>query len=222
MINLGNSSIKGIRLGTQRVSEIYLGETPISFNSGYNVGEYYPEAGGYVYWLNGEGGGQVALFQNVPSASLIGSGSPSSWGSPAQNVLGTFTAITSGSSNTNAMSVTSGSNRAWSEIQMLNSSSVTQNAGFTDWFIPAIDSMEYIYTNLASQNIAGPWTNFSGSIGGSGRQRSYWTSTQFSTQNAWSYQMQDGPFTNHGPSIDNRKDTQLMIRPVRTFISGAI
>jgi hypothetical protein len=218
MINLGSSSIKGIRLGTQRVSEIYLGETPISFNSGYNVGEYFPEAGGYVYWLNGEGGGQVALYQNIPSGSVIAN---ARWGSVVQNVTGTFTAITSGSINTNAMSVTSGSDRAWSEIQMLNSSSVTENVGFNDWFIPAANALEFMYDNLASQNIAGPWSRYPSSGSGTGVQRSYWSSTQFSTQNAWQYQMQDGPFTAHGIG-DSRKDNTLMIRPVRTFISGAI
>jgi hypothetical protein len=217
MINLGSSLIQGIRLGTKRVSAIYLGETPITFNSAYTLGEYYPDAGGYIYYLNGSGGGQVALYQNVISGSVT---RQLTWGGVGGNVTGTFSSVTSGNANTIAMNVTSGSFRVWSEIQNLNSSSVIQNAGFTDWYIPSIDAYGYVYDNLASQNIAGPWDDYPGG-GGTGQDRSYWSSTQASTQNAWSYQMTDGPFTSHGPSNLNRKDTNLMLRPVRTFTSGS-
>jgi hypothetical protein len=215
MINLGSSLIQGIRLGTKRVSAIYLGETPITFNSAYTLGEYYPDAGGYIYYLNGSGGGQVALYQNTPSGSVA---SQLKWGSVVQNVTGTFTNVNSGSVNTTAMNVTSGSFRVWSEIQNLNSSSVIENAGFTDWYIPSIDALGYVYDNLASQNIAGPWVR-----GGvlSGNDRSYWSSTQISTTNAWMYQMTDGFITDHGPKFTPRKDEQLMLRPVRTYTSGS-
>jgi hypothetical protein len=215
MINLGSSSIKGIRLGTQRVSAIYLGETAINFNSGYNVGEYYPDAGGYIFWLNGTGGGQVALYQNAPSGSIIPS---QEWGSVVQNVAGTFANVSSGSVNTTAMSITSGSNRIWSTIQNLNSSSAVQNAGFNDWYIPSIDALGYMYDNLVSQNIGGPYIDPTLSPA---YRLSLWSSTQSTTANAWLYIMKD-TIVPHGPSDLNRKDTRLPLRPVRTFTSGSI
>jgi hypothetical protein len=221
MINLGNSSIKGIRLGNQRVSEMYLGETPITFTNGYEVGDYYPGAGGYVYWLDGLGGGQVALYQNVISGSTTGS---LQWSSVVQSVAGTLSDVAAGQANTAIMlsSISQQPYRVVGALVDLNSGSVVQNAGFTDWYIPSIDALGYVYDNLASQNIAGPWTNYPGSSGGSGKARMYWSSTQVSTSNAWAYQMQDGPATNHGPSFTQEKDSQLMFRPVRTFTSGSI
>jgi len=211
MINLGNSSIKGIRLGTQRVSEMYLGETPITFTNGYEVGDYYPGAGGYVYWLDGVGGGQVALYQNVPSGSITAS---LTWGSPSQVVTGTFTNVTSGSKNTLTMldNISQFPDRMVTELVNLNSGSAVQNAGFNDWYIPSIDALGYMYTNLVSQNIATPWGNH------------MWSSTAnpFGLQPgkyAWAYYF-SGPFL--GPDAIGLKSDGLLFRAVRTFTSGSI
>jgi len=215
MINLGYTLTQGIRLGTQRVSAMYLGETPITFNNAYTLGDYYPAAGGYIYYLNGSGGGQVALYQNAPSGSIATS---LEWGSIVQNVTGTFSSVNSGSVNTQAMSVTSGSNRVWSIIQNLNSGSVVENAGFNDWYIPSIDALGYMYDNLVSQNIAGPYINPTNSPP---YRLSLWSSTQVSTQNAWMYIMDYSIAGPPGPSSVNRKDTALPLRPVRTYTSGS-
>lgn len=222
MINLGSSSIKGIRLGSQRISAIYLGETEITFTNGYDVGDYYPGAGGYVYWLNGSGGGQVALYQNVISGSIIGA---LEWGSPSQVVAGTFTNVTSGSSNTSIMLANIGQfpYRMVAALVDLNSGSAVQNAGFNDWYIPSIDALGYMYTNLVSQNIAGPWIDptlspayrlgmwsSTANIGAGGAQPGRF---------AYSYIL-TGSFA--GVNEVTNKDDRLVFRPVRTFTSGSI
>jgi hypothetical protein len=222
MINLGNSSIKGIRLGNQRVSEMYLGETPITFTNGYDVGDYYPGAGGYVYWLDGVGGGQVALYQNVPSGSTSAG---VTWGSTSQVLTGTLSDVTAGQANTSIMlaNISQFSDRMVTALVSLNSSSVDQNAGFNDWYIPSIDALGYMYDNLISQNIATPWYNPTGSS----RSQFMWSSTAnvFGLQPgrfAWSYKMNDIGVTPHGPYEVSDKSDLLAFRAVRTFTSGSI
>jgi hypothetical protein len=233
-ISLGNTTAS-LKLGSSNVQQAYLGTQVVydSGNGGYNIGEYYPEAGGYVYYLDGTGGGQVAAPLNAPSGAVTNltssvSGTMPIWGSNVLNVTGTFVDVTSGSVNTIAMAVTSASfdrnagfgQRIWNEVDVYNSASSNINGGFNDWYIPSINALDLIYDNLASKGIAGPWTAYSGTTGGSGQTRSYWSSTQFDTDSAWQYQMQDGPFTNHGSSSNNEKSEALMFRPVRTFTSG--
>jgi hypothetical protein len=230
-INLGSSEAT-LKVGALDVKSVYFGSTLVSGSQIYSYGQYYPELGGFVYYLDGNGGGQVAAPLNAPSGAVINltssvSGSAPIWGSNVLNVTGTFTNVTSGSVNTIAMAVTSASfdrnagfgQRIWNEMDSYNSASSNVNGGFTDWYIPSIDALDLIYDNLASKGIAGPWTGFAGSSGGSGAQRNYWSSTQIDTNNAWAYQMQDGPFTSHGPKDTPIKSDVGMFRPVRTFVA---
>ena len=72
--------------------------------------------------------------------------------------------------------------------------------------------------NLVSQNIAGPYINPTNSPP---YRLSLWSSTQFSTQNAWMYLMDYSIAGPPGPSSLNRKDILLPLRPVRTYTSGS-
>ena len=78
----------------------------------------------------------------------------------------------------------------------------SKNGDFDDWFLPSIDSLDEIYTELAANELAGSW-----------HTRGYWTSSEGNQDEAW--------YVNFGTgnTATQIKDvfTTTYLRPVRAF-----
>ena len=190
-----------------------------------SLGDFYQ--GGLITYLSGsypDQHGIIMATTNAPIGSLKQSptnGKVPSWGSIVGTVPGTFsTIIGGGSTNTQLMlssSFTSGSYTSGSVLnRAVNEADVFTLNGYDDWVIPSNDELLAIWNALAINNIGGPYSIYP-SGGGTGLDRSYWTSTQFSTRDAYSVQLQDGPFTPGGLLFNTRKDTLLNLRLIRYF-----
>jgi hypothetical protein len=77
--------------------------------------------------------------------------------------------------------------------------------GFSDWYLPSIDELNQLYINRVS-------------IGGfSINNNWYWSSTEFSNDDAWWQSFYDGFPGNFISGLDGKNDAAGGVRAVRAF-----
>jgi hypothetical protein len=157
----------------------------------YKVGDTGP-AGGLIFYDKGNNsGGWRYLEVASRDAGNV------SWGTGGHNVSGTRDEIGTGKQNTQRMvnyMMEKGENHPAAMVCQQYS-----QGGYSDWFLPSKAELNLMYWNLKQQGL--------GSLG-SGR---YWSSSQYSTSEAWLQRFDDG---NQGGYL---KEGPYSVRPIRQF-----
>ena len=161
----------------------------------HRIGDTGP-AGGVIFYDKGNSDDGWRFLEVAPANTEF----TAEWGVMGRAVVGTSTGIGSGRQNTqilvDALRVSNERGRAAQRVREL-----TIN-GFSDWFLPSIDELNLIYTNLGQNNAGGFRNNTS----------SYWSSSQNdNTSFSWAQRFRDG---SRGSYIRN---LTLPVRAVRAF-----
>ena len=156
----------------------------------YNVGDRGP-AGGFIFYDRGF----IADGWRYLEAAPTDFNAP--WGGYDRNVAGTDTVIGSGKRNTQIIAEflnrIGESNRAAQICVAMNVN------GYTDWFLPSMEELALMYTNLKQRNLGGFSNNW------------YWSSSQISNNYAWYQSFSDGR------RLDSVKYDTGSVRAVRAF-----
>ena len=130
----------------------------MSFWISPDIGDIY--AGGIVFYLDGTGGGLVAVGSDQSSDI--------EWGGYETSIGGTSRALGTGAANTSAIVNVLGSGtyaaKLCTDLTMV---------GYDDWFLPSYSELNLMYQNLHQLGIGG----FSDSI--------YWSSSEYNSIGAW-------------------------------------
>jgi len=157
----------------------------IFFKTKFQIGEAGP-GGGIVFYLDGVGGGMEAA-----PASTEGQ---ADWGCPTTLIGGTLETVGSGYANTNLM--TGSCTQALSAATLCTD---LVSGGKSDWYLPSKDEINLMYTNLHLQG-----------FGQFGAYR-YWSSSEFSSTNAYRHDFMDGA------SFAANKGIAYRVRAIRSF-----
>ena len=109
------------------------------------------------------------------------------WGCQGVNIAGTVNTIGAGIANT--ASIVAGCATAGIAARLAND--LVLNS-FSDWFLPSLEELTEVYTNLASAGL------------GSFVNQSYWSSTQVDAAQAYTVDMNNGNANQHNKSQTNR------------------
>lgn len=165
----------------------------VSAGFGYSVGDFGP-AGGRIFYVKSDYSSGWRYLECAPTDA-----GTAEWGDIAVN--GTGSPVGSGKANTDILisGLRQFGVRTGTAAHLCASYS---SAGFTDWFLPSIDELKYVYENLKARGYALGFTN-----------NYYWSSTQYqydkSRSQAYSF--------NNGGGISNNKNTVYNVRPIRAF-----
>jgi len=155
----------------------------ISFKTGLSIGSYY--AGGIVFYNDGVGHGLVcAESDQSPYAA---------WGCEG-TAFGTSTAMHTGAANTNA--IVAGCTEAGIAAKLCYDLSLN---GYTDWYLPSLDELNFMYHNLYTQGLG----NF--------EQGFYWSSSENDSNEAWLESFPNGYQGCYNKSYTTR------VRAIRAF-----
>lgn len=130
----------------------------VSFNTGYTFGYNDSSLEGYVFYNDGTGGGLVAALTDQTSQE---------WSSGVTYLGSTQLTIGSGLTNTTNISA----------IYTASAATIcaNYNSGVnSDWFLPSLDELNLMYTNLQPASSYGFSTGY------------YWSSSEFDTSSAYS------------------------------------
>jgi hypothetical protein len=157
------------------------------------IGDTYQ--GGFVFYLDGSGGGLIAALSDQSSGIQ--------WHNGADSITdATATAIGTGSSNTDSIIDDQG------VIETSYAAGLARahdGGAYTDWFLPSKDEL-----NLMRQNIGQGSTSASGNVG-EFLDGFYWSSTEYSNHAAWLQNFFDDT---RGTSS---KASTVNVRAVRAF-----
>ncbi len=133
----------------------------------YNIGDIGP-AGGWIFYDKGSSSDGWRYMEQQPGN--YGATVPA-WSDVTNTLIGTDTAIGSGKANTTLIisQSTNSAAKSCANLSVTNGSHTYQ-----DWFLPSIDELNLIYTNLASQGHGGLY-------GGC----FYWSSSEYDQYEAW-------------------------------------
>jgi hypothetical protein len=162
-------------------------------NSACKIGAKGP-GGGWIFFVDYND--QYADFDYLEAASV--NLSAVTWCNTSTNLsLSTWSknAVGAGSANTTTMLKTCTSGAAKS------ARGYTSN-GKSDWFLGSTGEMMLMYTNLRQAG-AGDFSN-----------DFYWSSTEYSSTNAWLQSFNNGDQSYNG---FNYKNTPFLVRPIRAF-----
>jgi hypothetical protein len=149
--------------------------------------------GGVVFWLDGSGGGLVCAVSDQSAGIQWYNGSNTTTGAVA-------IAIGSGQANTTAIITSQGTGSYAASL----CDGLSLN-GYTDWFLPSKDELNEMYLNKTTIDI----TAIANS--GSGFAAGYWSSTEYSTANAYYF------YFNFGIDSYGSKVGPESVRAVRAF-----
>jgi hypothetical protein len=120
------------------------------------------------------------------------------WGCTSKNIIGTSFAFGTGKSNTDYIKIGNCGDAAAACYNL-------DKNGYTDWYLPSLNELGFIYNNKASLN------NSLISNGGTILSNYYWSSTQLNNTNAFFLN-----FTNGG-GISFTKTYSAPVRAMRSF-----
>jgi hypothetical protein len=157
----------------------------------YKVGDTGP-AGGIVFYDKGVVTNGWRYLEAAPQD--IG---PTQWGET--EVRGTSTAVGTGKRNTELIIAANRNSGVDNAAQLC---AVYDANGYKDWFLPSKDELALIYTNLKARGeFSSGW---------------YWSSSDYSGNNAWAQMFSDGSQTYLG-NYSGRKNNTYSVRAVRAF-----
>ncbi len=109
-------------------------------------------------------------------------------------VTGTSTDIGTGQANSDAIIAQAGHTGSAAKVCL-----DYVYGGYSDWFLPSQDELNWMYVNLYSQGVGG----FAGD--------SYWSSSEYSANGAWDQ------FFGSGEQFDDFKGDDMYVRAARAF-----
>jgi hypothetical protein len=157
----------------------------------YEIGDTGP-AGGIVFYVSNQG-------KNGLEAAPVDQG-VAQWGCQGADIKGTFTAIGNGLFNTESILNQCGDSGIAASLAfdyVLN--------GYTDWFLPSLDELNFMYKGLGGNNLGG----FVGD---------YWSSSQSSVQEAWAATLLEYCADEFGLTISCNSGTFSVIRSNVLFV----
>lgn len=175
----------------------------------YVIGDYV--FGGVVFYLastptdlNGDGISDYGLVCSIDDLSTA-----IKWSSNTNQTSAWGEAPGTGKNNTDLITAIYGSNTTYAA----GLASLYSGGGYSDWFLPSLNSVQYMYNNRNSINAAAIQNEGSvfGAVG-------YWCSTEFGDENqvafsyAWRIKWSNGTTNRNGKVI-----TLLGVRAVRAF-----
>jgi hypothetical protein len=157
----------------------------ITTSSGtHYIGETY--GGGIVFYTDGTG--QHGLISSTSDQS-----SGAEWGCSGTSIPGTSTAIWTGYSNTTA--IINGCSTSGIAARLCRNYT---GGGYNDWYLPSLEELHQLYLKRSVVGIPGYSTGF-------------WSSSEYSSDQAYGYSWQDYPFTSL------KYLTTYRVRAVRSF-----
>lgn len=148
----------------------------------YDRGYYYSDGNGYWRYLEAAPANQSNCAWSNISGTLIGS---------------TGTAVGTGKTNTAAIIGQSGHTES--------AALVCENysyGGYTDWFLPSLDELHLMYTNLKQNGLGGFTSDF------------YWCSSEYLTYSTMAWEEW---FTTSGGQYNSSKSNARYVRAIRAF-----
>jgi len=164
-------------------------------NDSIGIGDFY--AGGTVFYFDGKGGGLVCSESDLP-----GEGDEVPWGGEGTPIGSTSVTIGTGATNTTAIVAIYGTNEPYnnrSDYAAKLCSDLVLN-DYYDWFLPSLDELTLIGTNLYTQGLGGV------NLGGT-----YWSSSEYSSDKSVAKQL-GSAWVEHG-----WKSQTYQVRAVRVF-----
>lgn len=148
------------------------------------IGDIYK--GGIVFYLDGNGGGLVCAQSDQSTGAK--------WGCRGTTIGGTGTGIGTGAANTTA--IVAGCSETGIAARICDQLVLN---GYNDWFLPSKDELNLMYKNLKLNGFGG----FAAAY--------YWSSSEYSSTNAWSQ------YFSNGYQYTNIKNYTVYVRAVRAF-----
>jgi hypothetical protein len=164
------------------------------------VGDVYQ--GGIVFYILEEGDtGYVAGETHGLIAAVADQSSGIQWRNGSYVTTGaTGTAVGTGSANTDAIITVQGATETSYAAGLARAYT---GGGYTDWFLPSIDELNLMYSNIGQGSSLGNIGNFADEY--------YWSSTEFDYYSAW-----EQIFSN-GAQYNSDKAYTPNVRAVRAF-----
>ena len=177
------------------------------------VGEEH--AGGVVFYVDEDSGGNPTGHGLIIAKGLISSGFTTDWGCAVNNVIsgadtsgiGTWSnGVYSGGGKTNTSDILAGCTESGIAAEACDDYSITSDGTtYSDWFLPSKDELNEIYTNKTTlENVSG-FTAFAAA--------SHWSSTEYenSSQYAWNQNFSNGTMGGGAKSVSRA------VRPIRAY-----
>ncbi|PQB07850.1 hypothetical protein BST83_12320 [Polaribacter filamentus] len=166
-------------------------ERTVTVNPPPAIGDFHQ--GGYIFYLDGNGGGLIAAPTDQSNAP---------WGCYGNTITGADgTAIGTGAQNT--IDIELGCTTAGTAADICANLTL---GGYSDWFLPSKDELNLMYLKIGQGN-----TSTSGNVGGF-VDNYYWSSTEYDYYSAWNQS-----FTNGSQGYINKYNPYNSVRAVRAF-----
>lgn len=149
-----------------------------------SIGDIYK--GGIVFYLDGNGGGLVCAQSDQSTDAP--------WGCFGTTLGATGTGIGTGAANTAA--IVAGCSETGIAARICDQLVLN---GYSDWFLPSKDELNLMYENLKLNGFGGFAAAF------------YWSSSEYSSSNAWDQ------YFNYGDQLNLSKSSTIYVRAVRAF-----